>query len=167
MMDSGWTPYELQAHVENEGDYMFPASLNFNSASNVTVNGVLAYSSEDFVEDATHFARPVLSLTTKIKLPGTDVDFDASITAKRTAFEGGEFTAVLRQGADKLTITSPVVGGEPAISLTNLDGVKVDIGVNEESEKVAIKLNGKELGWIYTLNGLPVARFTDNSLMAL
>lgn len=167
MADSGWIPYPLQAQVEKEGGYGFPSTLNFSSASEVTVNGVLVYSNEDLAEDATHFARPVLSLTTKIKLPGTAVDVEASITAKRTAYKGGEFTATLRQGADKLTITSPVVGGEPAISLTNLDGVKVDVDLNETGDRMAIRLNGKELGWIYTLNGLPVARFTDNSLMAL
>ena len=70
-------------------------------------------------------------------------------------------------GSDKLTIQSPIIGGQPAITLTNKDNVSVQANIINSGEKIEIKIGGKTAGWIYKINGLPVAKFTDNSLMAL
>ncbi|RZU38373.1 hypothetical protein EV700_2304 [Fluviicoccus keumensis] len=167
LLSLGYTPYQLQVFVTGEGYYQ-PVLTGLTANTTATAaNGTLLEGNELF-EDATHFGKGTISLTTKVKLSGaTPVDLDATITAKRTAIDGGGLTAAFRLGADQMTLTAPVIGGKAVYTLTNKDGVSVEVSAVDTQDKIAIKLNGKEYGWLYTLNGLPVAKFTDNSLMAL
>jgi len=73
----------------------------------------------------------------------------------------------LRVGNDKLTISSPVAGGKPFITLSNKDNVSVEANVLETDKKVEIKIGGKVLGWVYTVSNVPVAKFIDGSIKAL
>jgi len=167
----GWSGWALRAYLKDEGDYLPMFSSNFNFRSNVTVKGVLDYSEDYFSEDATHFAKATISLNTKAKLGTQEVS--ANITAKRTGYGtngkdgAGEFMADIMIGTDKLTLKAPVIGGVATYTLTNKDNVSVEVNALENQDKVEIKVGGKTAGWIYKMNGLPVAKFTDNSLMAL
>ena len=44
---------------------------------------------------------------------------------------------------------------------------KVSTQVFEQEEKIDIKVGGVVQGYAYKVNGLPVVRFSDNSLKAL
>lgn len=173
-MDSeymSWGGWALRAYLKDEGDYLPMFSNDFNFKSNVTIKGVLDYSDDYYSEDATHFAKATLSLSTKVKL-GTQ-EASANITAKRTGYGtngkdgSGEFMADIIIGTEKLSLKAPVVGGKATYTLTNKDNVSVDVNSLEGQDKIEIKVAGKVAGWIYRINGLPVAKFTDNSLMAL
>ena len=164
--------WAFMAYVRDEGDYIPQFSNGFNFKTNVnSVAGVLDYSEDYFSEDATHFAKATISLNTKAKLGTQEVL--ANITAKRTGYGtngkdgAGEFMADIMIGSDKLTLKAPIIGGVAAYTLTNKDNVSVEVNALENQEKIEIKVGGKTAGWVYKINGLPVAKFTDNSLMAL
>ena len=53
------------------------------------------------------------------------------------------------------------------ITLSNQNGVSVEANVLEQEEKIDIKVGGVVQGYAYKINGLPVVRFSDNSLKAL
>ena len=161
----------LSAYVRDEGDYIPQFSSGFNFKTNASVNGTLDYSDDIYSEDATHFAKATISLNAKAKLGTQEVS--ANITAKRTAYGtngkdgSGEFMADILIGTDKLSLKAPVIGGKASYTLTNKDNASVEVNPLDTQEKVEIKVGGKVAGWIYRINGLPVAKFTDNSLMAL
>jgi len=160
----------LRTYVEGEGDYAPQYSTGFNYTLNTTqpVNGVLNYSDDMLSEDATHLGKATVTVNTKIKLVGNAAaDIDAQITAKYAGQQNGEVNAVLRVGADKLTIASPVAGGKPVITLSNQNGVSVEANVLEKEEKIELKVGSVVQGWVYKVNGLPVVKFTDNSIKAL
>lgn len=163
----GWS---LNTTVDGDGDYIPQYAANFNYKPNTTVNvdGILDFSDDILSEDATHLGKSTISVSTKIKLLGNAAaDIDAQITAKYNGQENGQLTAALRVGADKLTISSPVTGGKPVITLSNKDNVSVEANVLEADKKVEIKIGGKVQGWVYTVNNVPVAKFIDNSIKAL
>lgn len=160
----------LRTYVEGEGDYAPQYSTGFNYTLNTTqpVNGVLNYSDDMLSEDATHLGKASITLNTKIKLVGNAAaDIDAQITAKYAGQQNGEVTAVLRVGTDKLSVSSPVAGGKPVITLSNQNGVSVEANILEQEEKIDIKVGGVVQGSAYKVNGLPVVKFTDNSIKAL
>lgn len=160
----------LRTYVEGEGDYIpqYATGFNYTSTATQPVNGVLNYSDDELSEDATHLGKATITLNTKIKLVGNAAaDIDAQITAKYAGQQNGDVNAVLRVGADKLTIASPVAGGKPVITLSNQNGVSVEANVLEQEEKIDIKVGGVVQGYAYKVNGLPVVRFSDNSLKAL
>lgn len=163
--------WAFMAYVRDEGDYVPQFSTGFNFKTNVNVAGMLDYSEDYYSEDATHFAKATISLSTKAKLGTQEVS--ANITAKRTGYGtngkdgAGEFMADIMIGTDKLTLKAPVIGGLATYTLTNKDNVSVEVDALEDQEKIEIKVGGKTAGWVYKINGLPVAKFTDNSLMAL
>ena len=159
----------LRTFVENEGDYLPSYAANFNYlSSNASVNGILNYSEDMLSEDATHLGKAAITVQTKIKFVGNAAaDIDAQITAKYAGQQNGEVTAVLRVGNDKISISSPVAGGKPVITLSNQNGVSIEANVLEQDQKIELKVAGKVQGSVYKLNGLPVAKFIDNSLKAL
>jgi hypothetical protein len=162
--------WSLRTYVEGEGDYIpqYATGFNYTSTATQPVNGLLNYSDDIFSEDSTHLGKATVTLNTKIKLVGNAAaDIDAQITAKYAGQQNGEVNAVLRVGTDKLTITSPVAGGKPVITLSNQNGVSVEANVLEQEEKIDIKVGGVVHGYAYKINGLPVVRFSDNSLKAL
>lgn len=163
--------WALSAYVRDEGDYIPQFSSSFNFKTNASVNGTLDYSDDIYSEDATHFAKATISLNAKAKLGTQEVS--ANITAKRTGYGtngndgSGEFMADIMIGNDKLTLKAPVIGGVATYTLTNKDNVSVEVNAIENQDKIEIRVGGKTAGWVYKINGLPVAKFTDNSLMAL
>lgn len=163
--------WALSAYVRDEGDYIPQFSSGFNFKTNASVNGTLDYSDDTYSEDATHFAKATISLNAKAKLGTQEVS--ANITAKRTGYGtngndgSGEFMADIMIGNDKLTLKAPVIGGVATYTLTNKDNVSVEVNAIENQDKIEIRVGGKTAGWVYKINGLPVAKFTDNSLMAL
>lgn len=164
-----YSPFSLRNYVEGEGYYLpqYPANFNYKAAS-TTANGALSISDDHFSEDASHLGKGTITVNTNIKLLGNAAaDIEAQVTAKYSGQQNGEVVADLRAGADKLHLQSPVIGGKPVITLSNKDGVRVEANVLEQEEKIEIKINGVVQGWIYKLNGLPVAKFSDNSLKAL
>jgi hypothetical protein len=171
---NGWV--NLFLNPESQGIYVpqFGASFNFSSTNNTLVDALALSTSKSFndiSEDANHFLKGTISLSTKAKLGTQEVS--VNITAKRTTYGtngndgNGELMADILVGNDKLTLKAPVIGGVAIYTLTNKDNVSVEAKPIENQEKIEIKVGGKVAGWIYKVSGLPVAKFTDNSLMAL
>lgn len=162
--------WSLRTYVEGEGDYIpqYAANFNYASSTSQSVNGLLSSSDDVFSEDTTHLGKAAITVQTKIKLVGNAAaDIDAQITAKYAGQQNGEVNAVLRVGTDKLSVSSPVAGGKPVITLSNQNGVSVEANILEQEEKIELKVGNVVQGWVYKVNGLPVVRFIDDSLKAL
>lgn len=157
-------------YVDEEGFYtfLFPTDFNYYSSTPILVNGELSSSDNQLYENSTHFTIAALSLTTKIKLLGTAAsDIEAQVSAKRTDFKNGEYMANFRIGNDKVVLKSLNIKNQPSVTLINKDNIGVDINILDKEQILDITLNGKVLGHIYKLGGLPVAKFIDNSIKAL
>jgi len=165
--DSGWV---MDTYIGEEGTYrpQYPANFNYATPVATPIDGALSSSDNFLYENSTHFTIAALSLTTKMKLLGSSAsDVEAQISAKRTDFKNGEYMANFRIGNDKIVLKSLNINNNPEITLINKDNVGVDIDMRNKEKTLDIKVNGKVLGHIYKLGGLPVAKFIDNSIKAL
>ena len=164
---SPYSAWFSNTYIQNEGTYRphFPATFNFNS-NNLGVDGKLDWSDNSLYENSTHFTIGTVNLSTQIKLTNHS-PIDAQITAQRTGFSSGEYLANLRIGDDRIHLKSLTIDGTPEVTLINKDNIGVDIALLEQNNIADIKINNRVVGQLYKFNGLPVARFIDNSIIAL
>ncbi len=165
-----YSDWFTNTYINQEGTYrpQYPVDFNYATTIATSINGTLNSSDNFLYENSTHFTIAALSLTTKMKLLGKSAsDVEAQISAKRTDFKNGEYMANFRIGNDKIVLKSLNINNNPEITLINKDNVGVDIDMLNKEKTLEIKINGKVLGHIYKLGGLPVAKFIDNSIKAL
>ncbi len=165
-----YSDWFMNTYIKQEGTYrpQYPNNFNYATSNATAVNGVLDWADNALYENSTHFTPAALSMTTRIKLLGTSAsDIDAQISAKRTTIDNGEYMANFRIGNDKIILKSLNVDNKPDITLINKDNIGIDLNILEKEKFVDITLNGKVLGHIYKLGGLPIAKFIDNSIIGL
>lgn len=156
--------------IKNDGYY----SINFSGISPLgitskSITGIKNWSGQDLYEDATHFASGSASLDATINLTVNNKLQTATIRldAKRDAFTGGSGTLKITLNGQILTLTTKVIDAVASYTLSDTNGVSIEAIPSADQKSIALMANGKQMGTIFTLNGLPVAKFIDNTLMAL
>lgn len=159
----------LRTDVDGEGMYMpiYPANFNYKSA-NAKVDGKLYYSEDTFSEDATHQVKGTITANTKINLVGNAAaDIEALVTAQYAGQQNGNVTATIRAGNEKIDVKATIQNGKATVTLSNKNGVSVDVVESADVNKLDLKVNGVVQGWVYKLNGAPVVKFKDDKIKFL
>ena len=161
--------YGIGALIQDEGLYIPDITGKTLGLSPLTLNGRLNWSNGGLSEDTNHFASGALSLQASIQLTGGITTHLANIRldASRNGLKDATGKLALTIDGKTLLLTSPVIGGEPSFTLSDSNGASVAVGLNNANEDAELIINGNKMGVITTLAGLPVARFVDNSLIAL
>ncbi len=158
-----------RVEITNDGYYFFDLA-GITSLGTTTRNfpGIKDASS-DLYEDSTHFASgsasldATLSLTVNGKLQVATIRLDA----QRDAFTGGSGTLKIILNGQNLTLTTKVVDRVATYTLSDTNGVSIGAIPNADQNSIALMVNGKQMRTIFTLSGLPVVKFVDNTLIAL
>lgn len=159
------------AWVALQGHYLpvIPAGFDFAAKTPVALSGLLKSPWEGFGTDATHFASGSLSLqmAATVSVGGVTQNAQIRLDAARNGFQGGTRTLTLTANGKTLKLSAPVVGGKASYTLSDVNNVSVDVTPGLTNQTLLLMLNGKQVGSIYNLGGLPVARFADNTVMSL
>ena len=161
--------WSLRTQVDSDGIYIpvYPANFNYKSA-NAKVDGKLHYSEDTFSEDATHQVKGTITANTKIKLVGNAAtDIETLVTAQYAGQESGNVTATIRAGNEKIDVKATMQNGKATVTLSNKNGVSVDVAESTDVNKLDLKVNGVVQGWVYKLNGAPVVKFKDDKIKFL
>jgi hypothetical protein len=161
--------WSLRTQVDGDGIYIpvYPANFNYKSA-NAKVDGKLHYSEDTFSEDATHQVKGTITANTKIKLVGNAAtDIETLVTAQYAGQESGNVTATIRAGNEKIDVKATMQNGKATVTLSNKNGVSVDVAESTDVNKLDLKVNSVVQGWVYKLNGAPVVKFKDDKIKFL
>lgn len=166
---SSYSWWFLRTEVDNEGVYIpiYPSNFNYKS-SNAKVDGKLFYSDNTFSEDTTHQLKGTITANTKIKFVGNAAaDIETLVTAQYAGQQNGNLNATVRVGEEKIDIKGTMQNGKATVTLSNKNGVTVDVAESSEVNKAELKVNGTVQGWVYKLNGAPVVKFKDDKIKFL
>ena len=158
-----------EIEIVNEGSYQLDLSAITSLGTTTKSFAGIKNSDNDLYEDSTHFASGSASLDATLNLTVNDKPQTATIRldAKRDAFTGGSGTLKITLNGQTLTLTTKVVDRVATYTLSDTNGVSIEAIPNADQESIALMVNGKQMGTVFTLSGLPVAKFVDNTLMAL
>jgi hypothetical protein len=123
------------------------------------------------LEDSTHFASGALSLETSLDLmfgnPATTRKASIRLDIAKNAFQGGSGSLTIKLDSHAIKLTTLVSGDNTTFTLSDQNNVSVNFDLDAEIDGIPLIVNNKQMGMITTLAGVPVARFIDNSLIAL
>ena len=123
------------------------------------------------LEDSTHFASGALSLETSLDLmfgnPATTRKASIRLDIAKNAFQGGSGSLTIKLDSNAIKLTTLVSGDNTTFTLSDQNNVSVNFDLDAEIDGIPLIVNNKQMGMITTLAGVPVARFIDNSLIAL
>lgn len=160
--------FGLRAKVDNDGYIpVYPDNFNYQSAT-ANIAGRLVDSDDALSEDATHQLKGTITANTKIKFVGNAAaDIETLVTAQYAGQQNGNLNATVRVGEEKIDIKGTMQNGKATVTLSNKNGVTVDVAESSEANKAELKVNGTVQGWVYKLNGAPVVKFKDDKIKFL
>jgi len=165
--------YYLGLNLEGTGTYLPAAQgdFNYSSTSVQSVPGVLIDGGDKPSENSSNFAVAAIaaSINATINVGGSNTTAAFSLNAGRTAYESGQATVTFTLGNNEsISIATAVVNGVSTYTVSDHNGVSVNVSHgSSDTAPVSLTVNGVQQGVIGEVGGVPVARFSDNSLMAL
>jgi len=142
------------------------------ASQGVALNGTLGTSDNTYVQSANYYAVGTISAQVQAQVTvGTTVHtVNLKIMGSKTSFNGGNATVTFTVDSQPtLTLQAPSItaGSLPALVLSDSSGALVDASIVSGSKTLQLLVNGSVQGQIFVIGGVYVARFSDNSLMAL
>lgn len=147
--------------VDGEGDYIVLATGNEDITTNGSLNGELV--DPDFViESSSHWLDANASLSFNLQLAGLPEAY-VTIEADRTAYEKGKGTITMVYGTRQIVIsgTASNTSTTGSMTITNQDGVTMEISGDAENGTGQIKFNGTKFADITTDNAGTKLTYTN------
>lgn len=167
-----WGQWYLQALISGDAYYLPVTASNFNYASAATqsVNGEMVEGDTFYAEDSTHYLKGAASavIDTSLSVNGKSLQATLKVDGRRLSQNSLDATVSITVAGRTVRVQSVGSLGATTYDLSDLNGVTVRVNLaKDSSEEPVIRVNGVELGRIKRIGNAYVARFVDNSLIAL